>query len=341
MTIRGNLYAKLPLLSILGVTLLLMVIFSLTTKAFLTPGNMFNLAQQLAPNLIVAAVMTLVITTGGIDLSVGSVVALASAMTALLLDAGMGSLPALLLVLAAGAVFGAINGYVIAYQGIPPFIVTLASMTFIRGFALFLTGGYSIAIASHHWIVGLGRGTFAGVPISAIVAVAVVILGAIIFTQTRYGTYVTGIGANEEAVRRMGIDTKKVKLITYLASGISAALAGMIIAARLGSGSSNIGVAFELDIIAAVVLGGTSLFGGAGTIFGSLIGVVLIGVINNGLTLMHVSPFIIQIIEGLVLLLAIIMNTRVLGRTLSNKELPKWLKGTGNIGKGADRARPH
>lgn len=301
-------------LSIFGVLFVVCMFFSIMTNSFFTPSNSLNLLVQISPNIIVAVVMTFVITTGGIDLSVGSILALASALTAALLASGAGSFITLIVVLGVGLLVGIINGYVIAYHHIPPLIVTLAGMMYIRGFALLVTGGYSVAIMREHWIVGIGHGKVMGVPIPVILSILIVIIGALALRITRYGTYATGIGANEESVRRSGVNTKNVKIITYMISGGSAALAGLIIASRLGSGSSNIGNMFELDVIAAVVLGGTALFGGAGTIIGSVIGVALIGVIQNGLTLMHVSPYIIQIIEGLVLLLAVIVNVRIFSK---------------------------
>lgn len=307
------------LLGILGVLIVLSIVFSVLTDSFLTTGNMLNLLQQLASNLIVVIAMTLVITTSGIDLSVGSTLSLASALTAVLLSSGFGSLPALMIVLAIGAIAGLLNGYVISYLMIPPFIVTLAAMIFIKGIALLLTGGYSIGISGHSWLIELGRGRLLNIPISAMIAVIFVIIGWVILTQTRFGNYVIGIGSNEESVRRSGVNVKKIKLLTYMISGMAAAFAGVIIAARLGSGSSNVGTGFEMDVIAAVVLGGTSLFGGIGTILGSVIGVFLIGVINNGLTLMNVSPYIIQIIQGAVLLLAVIVNTHFFGKYSKRK----------------------
>lgn len=311
---KAFLRENLSIISIAGVLVVISVFFAIMTSSFMSFSNASNLIIQIAPNIIVAVMMTFVITTGGIDLSVGSVLALSSALAAIILDAGAGSLITLLAILGAGLIAGFINGYVVAYHGIPPLIVTLASMIYIRGIALLLTGGYSIAIMSEHWITGIGQGNVVGVPIAVIVSIISVIIGILFLRYTRYGNYVTGIGANEESVRRAGVNTKKVKVITYMLSGAAAALAGLIIAARLGSGSSNIGTMFEMDVIAAVVLGGTALFGGAGTIVGSIIGVALIGVIQNGLTLMHVSPFVIQIIEGLVLLLAVIINIRVFGK---------------------------
>ncbi|MGM0877145.1 MAG: ABC transporter permease [Bacillota bacterium] len=300
-------------LSIFLILFLISSYFSISTDSFLSFGNFFNLIQQLAPNLIVVVAMTFIITTGGIDLSVGSIIALASAITATVLSAGLNSPLALIVVLLAGLAVGTINGVITAYLNIPPFIVTLAAMIYVRGLALLITGGYSIAIAREHGLTNIGLGTLFGIPVSAILAILTVTIGAIALKSSRFGTYVTGIGANEESVRRSGVDTRKVKLLTYMLSGGAAGLAGLIISSRLGSGSSNIGMMFELDVIAAVVLGGTALIGGAGTMFGSLIGVVLIGVINNGLTLLQVSPYVIQIIEGLVLLLAVILNIRVFG----------------------------
>ncbi|WP_273124177.1 ABC transporter permease [Bacillus weihaiensis] len=299
--------------SIFLILFMISAYFGIATDTFFSFGNFFNLIQQLAPNLIVVVAMTFIITTGGIDLSVGSIIALASAITATVLSYGMNSFLALLVVLLAGIVVGTVNGLITAYLSIPPFIVTLAAMIYVRGIALLVTGGYSIAIAKEHGLTTIGLGTLFEIPVSALLAMVAVILGAIALKSSRFGTYVTGIGANEESVRRSGVDTKKVKLLTYMMSGGAAALAGLIISSRLGSGSSNIGMMFELDVIAAVVLGGTALIGGAGTMFGSLIGVVLIGVINNGLTLLQVSPYIIQIIEGLVLLLAVILNIRIFG----------------------------
>lgn len=302
------------LFGILTVLILLFLFFSFSTGAFFTTGNMLNLLQQLAPNLITVVFMTLVITTSGIDLSIGSILSLSSALIAVFLSIGLGSFTAFILVILIGAIIGLINGSVIAYLRIPPFIVTLASMIYVEGCALLITGGYSISISGSRWLMALGRDGILNVPISAIIAALTVAIGWTMLNKTRLGTYIIGIGANEESVRRSGVNIKKVKMITYMLSGIAASLAGIIIATRLGSGSSNVGTGFEMDVIAAVVLGGTSLFGGIGTMLGSVIGVFLIGVINNGLTLMNVSPYIIQIIQGSVLLLAVIVNTHFFGK---------------------------
>jgi simple sugar transport system permease protein len=174
-----------------------------------------------------------------------------------------------------------------------------------------MTQGFSIPIAPDSWFVQLGRGWIFGVPLPAVFAVLVAIAGWVTLTQTRFGRYVTAIGANAEAARRAGIDVRFVTLAVYVLTGIAAAMAGIVIAARLGSGSSNAAVGFELEVIAAVVLGGTALIGGRGTILGTVLGALTIAVIGNGLILSHVSPFFTQIVTGLIILLAIWLNTRL------------------------------
>ncbi|MCW6508269.1 ABC transporter permease [Lichenifustis flavocetrariae] len=287
------------------------VLFSVATEDFLSVPNILNILRQSSPLLMVAAAMTLVITTGGIDLSVGSILALVSALCAILIQAGIPWALVVLLMLACGGLIGALQGFFVAYEGIPAFIVTLAGLSVIRGVALLTTGGYSIPIPATLSFVELGRGWFLGVPVPAIIATGIVALAFVLFTQTPFGRYVTGIGANAEAVRRAGVNTKAVTLFVYVLSGTMAALAGVVLAARLGSGSSNAGQGFELDVIAAVVLGGTSLFGGRGTMVGTVLGALTVAVIGNGLILAHLSPFLTPIVTGTIILVAIWMNFRI------------------------------
>src|SRR5918911_173542 len=287
------------------------VFFGLTTDAFLTTGNLLNLVRQAAPMLIVAVAMTFVVTTGGIDLSVGSTVALVNALAAIALQAGVPWPLAVLLMLALGALIGAVQGWFVAYEAIPAFIVTLAGLSALRGVALLLTQGYSVPIASTSPFVEIGRGWFFGIPLPAALGLLVAAAGGVALAQARYGRYVTAIGANAEAARRAGIAVRRVTLSTYVLTGLAAALAGIVIAARLGSGSSNAAVGFELDVIAAVVLGGTSLMGGRGTILGTVLGSLTIAVIGNGLILSHISPFFTQIVTGAIILAAIWLNTRL------------------------------
>ena len=309
--LQDFLISNAPVLSIAAFFILVCLIFSIITDSFLSQVNLLNLLRQSAPILIVATAMTFVITTGGIDLSVGSNLALINALAAISLAAGIPWPAVVLLMLALGIAIGAVQGYFVAYEGIPAFIVTLAGLSAIRGLALLLTEGYSIPISGDSWFVQIGRGWFLGVPLPAIIALVVAIIGFVVLTQTRYGRYVTGIGANVEAVRRAGVNVRRHILSVYMLTGVAAALAGIVIAARLGSGSSNAGVGFELEVIAAVVLGGTNLFGGRGTIVGTALGALTIAVIGNGLILAHISPFFTQIVTGLIILLAIWLNTRL------------------------------
>jgi simple sugar transport system permease protein len=298
-------------LSIAAFFVVMTVTFSLITDTFLTEANLLNILRQSAPLMIVAVAMTFVITTAGIDLSVGSVLALVNALAAISLQAGIAWPLVIVLMLGVGIVIGLIQGFFIAYEGIPAFIVTLAGLSSIRGTALLLTKGYSIPIDPQSPFNAIGRGWVFGLPMPAIIAVVVLALGFLVFNETTFGRYVTGIGANAEAVRRAGVDTKKVTLAVYALSGLAAAIAGLIIAARLGSGSSNAGGGFELEVIAAVVLGGTSLFGGRGTMLGTMLGALTIAVIGNGLILYHMSPFITPIVEGFIILIAIWLNFRL------------------------------
>ena len=306
-------------LSIAAFFVVMTVTFSLITDTFLTQANLLNILRQSAPLMIVAVAMTFVITTAGIDLSVGSVLALVNALAAISLQAGLYWPLVVALMLGVGIAIGLIQGFFIAYEGIPAFIVTLAGLSSIRGTALLLTKGYSIPIDPQSPFNAIGRGWVFGLPMPAIIAVVVLALGFLVFNETIFGRYVTGVGANAEAVRRAGVDTKKIVLAVYALSGLTAAVAGLIIAARLGSGSSNAGGGFELDVIAAVVLGGTSLFGGRGTMLGTMLGALTVAIIGNGLILYHMSPFITPIVEGFIILIAIWLNFRLFrtGRRLS------------------------
>jgi simple sugar transport system permease protein len=295
------------------VTVVVGVVFAVADPNFLSFANISNLATQVAPAMIVGVAMTFVITAGQIDLSVGSIVAFVSATCAQLLVAGWDSSVVLGAGLLMGLGWGLVNGWFAAYQGIPAFIVTLATLSVVRGFALLQTEGFSVPIESWTFFARLGGARWLGFSVSAWIAVAVTIVGLVLLHRTRFGQYVVGIGANEESVRRAGVDVRRVKLLALGFSGLAAGVAGILIAARLGSGSANSAQGFELTVIAAVVLGGTSLLGGRGTVVGTLIGAVLTGVIANGLTLMGVSPFLTPIITGCVLILVIWINLRSAG----------------------------
>ncbi|MCA1408050.1 ABC transporter permease [Ensifer sp. IC3342] len=288
-----------------------LVFFSATTDTFMTLGNILNVIRQAAPILIVAVAMTFVIITGGIDLSVGSQVALVNAVAAIILAMGYPWPLVVIVMLAFGALVGFLQGWFTAYQGIPAFIVTLAGLSILRGFALYLTQGYSIPIKDAPGFFALGRGELLGLPVPALIAIVVAVLGYVVIRATKYGRQVVAVGSNMEAARRVGMPAKWIIASVYLISGVACALAGLLIAARLGSGSSNAAVGFELQVIAAVVLGGTSLMGGRGTILGTILGTLTIAVIGNGLILMHISPFFTQIVTGAIILIAIWLNTRI------------------------------
>ena len=287
------------------------IFFSMATDVFLSIGNLLNILRQAAPILIVAVAMTFVIITAGIDLSVGSQVALINASAAIILSLGVPWPVVVLAMLLLGALVGLAQGWFIAYQGIPAFIVTLAGLSILRGFALYMTQGFSIPINGVLGFFALGRGTFLGFPVPAIIALIFTAAASIVISRQIYGRQVVAVGSNPEAARRVGMSSNWIIASVYMLSGISCAIAGLLLAARLGSGSSNAAVGFELQVIAAVVLGGASLFGGRGSILGTLLGTLTIAVIGNGLILMHISPFFTQIVTGAIILIAIWLNTRI------------------------------
>jgi simple sugar transport system permease protein len=239
-------------------------------------------------------------------------VALVNAVAAILMAQGMDwPLAVVLMLVAMGGLIGAFQGWFIAYQGIPAFIVTLAGLSILRGFALYLTEGYSIPIQNAPGFFWLGRGTLAGIPVPALISILVAILGFVVMLRTRYGRQVVAVGSNMEAARRVGMPARRIVASVYVVSGVACAIAGLLLAARLGSGSSNAAVGFELQVIAAVVLGGTSLMGGKASMVGTVLGTMTIAVIGNGLILLHISPFFTQIVTGTIILVAIWMNTRL------------------------------
>ena len=303
-------------MSIMVVFSVLFVFFSVRADAFLTAENLVNVGRQIAPTVVVATLMTFVITTGAIDLSVGSIVGLTAAGLALMAQTGNPFL-ALAATLAIGAVIGAINGYLTGFSRLASFIVTLATLTAVRGLALLITQGYSTPITVD-WILAIGQGRFLGLYVPTWIAIIVVVVGWYTFTQTRYGRYVVAVGSNEESLRRAGVDIRRIRLWALMGTGVFAALAGIMVAARLASGSSNSGTGFELEVITAVVLGGTSLMGGRGSIVGSMFGALTLGIISNGLVLMHVDGYWVPITQGVMLIVAIFLNSKLFSRIVGN-----------------------
>lgn len=275
--------------------------------------NLSNVARQVSINAILATGMTIVILTGGIDLSVGSVMALSMTFSAGAMLAGLPVSLAVLIGLGTGVVCGAINGVLVAYARLPAIIVTLAMMEIPRGLALFYTGGYpqSGLPESFAW---LGRNAVFGIQIPILIMLAVIAGAFVLLTFFPVGRYFYGLGGNEEAVRLSGVRVERYKLLAYVLSGATAALGGLVLSSRLMSGQPNAGLGFELDAIAAVVLGGTAITGGRGSIIGTLIGALTLGVLNNGLNLMGVSPYPQKIVKGLIILLAIYVGSFKRGR---------------------------
>lgn len=299
-------------LSILAVLAVLFVFFSLQTDAFLTSNNLVNVARQVAPTVIVAIAMTFVITTGNIDLSVGSIVGLTAASLAIFAES-RNPLVALVLALVLGLGIGMVNGALTAFGKLQSFIVTLAALTAVRGLALLITDGYSTPITSEV-LLPIGNGKFAGLYTPTWIAVVIVALGWYVFNHTRFGRYVVAVGSNAESLRRAGVDVRRIQLAVLTLTGFAAGLAGVVTATRLASGSSNSGTLFELEVITAVVLGGTALMGGKGSILGSAIGAITLGVISNGLVLLRVDVYWVPITQGLILIVAILLNAKVFDR---------------------------
>jgi len=295
-------------ISLIGL-LALCIIIALISPRFLTVSNMLNVLTQVSVNAILAIGMSFVILTGGIDLSVGSVLAITGAVVASFAKTGGNILPGVIVTLIIGAAIGLINGMLVSKGKVQAFIVTLATMTIFRGVTYVYTNGNPISGLGNN-ISFIGNSSILGVPLPIFFIVAVLLIAWYALNQTRFGRYIYALGGNEDSARRSGINTDKIKTLVYVISGITAAIAGIIVTSRIGSASPNAGVGFELDAIAAVVLGGTSLAGGEGKVTGTIIGALIIGVLNNGLNLMGVSPFYQAIAKGIVILLAVLMDKK-------------------------------
>lgn len=303
--------------SLIALVLLCIVLTALTDK-FFTADNGLNVLRQTAVNICIATGMTLVVLTAGIDLSVGSVLALCGAVAAGLLKNGIALqatdtyigftvLGVILVAIIVGAVLGWFNGFVITKFNVPPFVATLAMLTIARGFTMLYTKGQPISNLGAKFAF-IGSGSFLGIPVPVWIALVVVLIAAFITRQTRLGRYIYAIGGNETAARFSGINISAVKMMVYALAGAMAAIGGIIVTSRLDSAQPNAGSSYELDAIAAVVIGGTSLSGGRGTIWGTVMGAIIIGVLNNGLVLLNVSPFWQQVVKGAVILLAVIID---------------------------------
>ena len=285
-----------------------LTVFPTTRSTFLTPKNMFNILRQNASNLFLATGMTMVIILGGIDLSVGSVIALSGVVAAgCVVNFGLPEAVGFIAAIAVGALVGLFNGFIICKTDIPPFIVTLASMNITKGIALVLTGGAPIRCMTDAFKFP-GAGYVGPVPTPVILMIVIFVIAALMINKTQLGRHIYAVGGNVQAAKFSGISVEKVKFIVYAYTGLMAGIAGVVIASRLYSGQPTAGDGAEMDAIASVVVGGTSMSGGSGRIGGTLIGVLIIGVLNNGLNLMGVDSNFQYIVKGLVILLAVYVD---------------------------------
>lgn len=284
------------------------VVFAFIAPAFFTLDNLINVALSIAVIGILAVGMTFVILTGGIDLSIGSVVALAGVVAAMLMkqtDAVFIAFGAALLI---GLVTGAFNGITVAYFKVPPFVVTLAVLTIARGIAFILSGGRSVGDLpdSFSW---LGKTSVFGVPLSVILMCLTFAAGWFVLRHTVFGRYVYAVGGNAEASFLAGVNVRFTTFAVYLLNGLLVGLAAIVLGSRLGAGAPNAGLQYELDVIAAVVVGGTALSGGRGSVILTLFGTVFIGILNNGLNLAGIDPYLQKIVLGIVILLAVLADS--------------------------------
>lgn len=294
------------------VALIILIVFvSVLNPAFLQVNNLLNLMRQLIINGFIALGMTFVILTGGIDLSVGSTLALTSAIFAGLLQGGMPTILAILISLGLGLILGLLNGILITKGKLAPFIVTLATMTIFRGLTLVYMDGRPIAGPKDDFAFQfLGKGQFFGIPLQVILFIITYLILWILLTKTSYGRKIYAVGGNEKASFISGIKIDKIKILVYVISALMAVLSGLVLTSRLNSAQPTAGSAYEMDAIAAVVLGGTSMTGGSGSLTGTLIGILILGVLNNGLNLLGVSSFYQQIVKGVVILIAVLIDRK-------------------------------
>jgi ribose transport system permease protein len=291
----------------------LVIVVAILSPSFFTVANLLNVFRQTSINAVIAAGMTFVILTGGIDLSVGSILAFSGAVAASCLASGQSMIVTVILTLIIGAGVGLLNGIIISKGKLQPFIATLATMTILRGATLVFTDGKPISVGTSEGAMAFGKiggGTMLGIPTPVVIMIVVFLICYYILHQTKIGRHTYALGGNEEATKLSGLNTDKIKIFVYTISGILSAIAGIIITARLFSAQPNAGSGYELDAIAAVVLGGTRLAGGKGKISGTIIGALIIGILSNALNLLNVSSYFQMIAKGVVILIAVLLDRK-------------------------------
>ena len=287
--------------------LIIIVVLAVLSDAFLTTRNLLNIIRQTSIHGIMAVGMTFVILTSGIDLSVGSVLALAGVLCADFEHRGVPVLAIVVVTLVIGAFLGLLNGIVITKGRVTPFVVTLGMMSIARGLALIYAGGYPISGFGKPFRY-IGSGYLLKIPVPILIFVLTMIIAAIVLRHTRLGRYTYAIGGNEETVKLSGINADAYKTVAYVISGAASALGAIVLTARLNAGEPIAGTGYELDVIASVVIGGTSLMGGRGGVWGTLIGALLIGTINNGMNLLGVSSYWQAVVKGLIIVGAVLLD---------------------------------
>lgn len=307
---KKKLIAQVNIYRSVLILLFICIAATILSENFLSVSNMFNVIRQVAVGGLVACGMTFVILTGGIDLSVGSIVGLTGALSAGIMKASDNVLLAILAAMAVGILCGMINGFFVAQCGIPAFIATLGMMTLLRGCVLVYTQGSPIAIknAAYKFI---GKGSLLGIPLPIVMVILFFLMGHYVLSQTPFGRAVYALGGSREAARLAGIRTKGTEWAVYTINGFMCSVAGIVLTSRLASAQSTGGEGIEMDAIAAVILGGTSLSGGSGFILPTVVGAIIMGIIDNLLTLMKIDPHATNIVKGAVILLAVLVDKKV------------------------------
>lgn len=303
-------------LNVLIAFLLLFIFFySQSPKVFLKPANLAVIMRFIATFGMLSIGEVLIIITGGIDLSVGSLTALTGVIVATLMLKGfagmptIGMVPSILIVLVIGVLFGLWHGFFVTKLRIPPFIITLGTWLIARGLASYITRGYPIVFPSESPFLVLGQGSLFGIPISFIILVIFATIVSLILNRARMGYRIYAVGGNAEASRLSGVNVDQVKMFCYAISGFMAATTGILLASRLGQGTPTVGAAYELWAIAGAVIGGTSLLGGEGTILGAILGAAIVGTMQNGMVLLNVSSYLQDVVLGTVLVVAVVYDT--------------------------------
>lgn len=296
-----NFFRKYALLLSFAVICL---VLTFTTDAFMTVGNLTDIVRQSSINGLVAVGMTFVILSGCIDLSAAAIVALTGSIAGTL---SINPPFAMIAALSTGLFIGLVNGVLVTKSKVQPFILTLGMQMIVRGSSLVYTGGGTVYDVNSRFRI-IGRGGFLGIPIPIVIFVIVLAVTFIVLNKSKLGRYIYAVGSNEEASRLSGIKTNLVKTVVFMTSGFLSALAGIVLTARVGAAEPLAATGWELDAVAAVIIGGTSLRGGQGGVFNTILGVFIISVINNGMTLMNIESFYHQIIKGMIIILAVLID---------------------------------